>query len=432
MTASIPVQQARPANWLGKLLLLWLVWAVIVIGFQNLVTARFQPKRPDNVIGWTGTETTATSQNDKIYLIEPFMNQQVSWDSEYYLSIALVGYDDPAVVVGGRQRVSYPLNYAFFPLYPMIMRLFILPLKLLGMNLIATGTLAGVIVSTLGALMGMIALYDLAYPRLGDEGAMRAVFYLLIFPTGFLLAQVYTEGLFVGLAFGSLALMQHSRQGSCYLWASSLLAVLATLTRAVGVALVAAILIRLVLDQWEAHKQGTASWRLGYLLQSAVCLALPVITYLAWSLSPLGQRFKVVDEQWFGRGILQFSSTLYNWRSIIQALLGHGKAWQISNPTQSAIYFSLEFLAILLALAALLACARTYPALAVFSLFAWVIPVFSGSPQSLIRYMLVLPTNYLFLGRLGRSQVFDRAWTLVSLLLMGLLATLFSFDFWVA
>ena len=47
----------------------------------------------------------------------------------------------------------------------------------------------------------MIALYDLTQESLGEDGAMRAAFYLLIFPTGFFLVQVYTEGLFVGLAF---------------------------------------------------------------------------------------------------------------------------------------------------------------------------------------------------------------------------------------
>ena len=32
----------------------------------------------------------------------------------------------------------------------------------------------------------------------------------------------------------------------------------------------------------------------------------------------------------------------------------------------------------------------------------------------------------------GERTVFDRAWTLVSVLLLGLLTALFSFDFWVA
>ncbi len=56
---------------------------------------------------------------------------------------------------------SLSLNYAFFPFYPWVMWVFTQPLKLIGLNLIATATLAGVIVSALGALLAMLALYDL-------------------------------------------------------------------------------------------------------------------------------------------------------------------------------------------------------------------------------------------------------------------------------
>jgi hypothetical protein len=37
------------------------------------------------------------SQDGKIYLNEPFLNEHVSWDSEYYLAIATGGYEDPAI-----------------------------------------------------------------------------------------------------------------------------------------------------------------------------------------------------------------------------------------------------------------------------------------------------------------------------------------------
>ena len=193
----------------------------------------------------------ATYQVGRPYLVEPFMNNQVCWDSEYYLSIAIGGYDDPKVphltpygttiyqngsmVLNGTpyKGDSVSLNYAFFPFYPWVMRVFAQPLKLIGLDLIATTTLAGVIVSALGALLGMLALYDLTSDSLGDEGAMRAAFYLLIFPTGFFLLQVYTEGLFVGLAFACLAMLRRGR------WLeAALLGAAATLTRAVGVALV--------------------------------------------------------------------------------------------------------------------------------------------------------------------------------------------------
>src|SRR6185436_304670 len=131
-----------------------------------------------------------------------------------------------------RSGKQYALNYAFFPFYPALMNLLDAPLSILGMNPIATATLAGVIVSILGTLMAMFSLHILTRDELEEAGGIRSAFYLLIFPSGFFLAQVFTEGLFVGLAFGCLALLRHRR----LFWAG-VLAALATWTRGIGLAL---------------------------------------------------------------------------------------------------------------------------------------------------------------------------------------------------
>ena len=194
------------------LIFIWLGWALILPAFQTWALMRFKLERPDYALGWTEKETELDAQSGKIYLNDPFMNYQVAWDSEYYLSIANVGYSDPAVyscTVNDNQVLSN--NNAFMPLYPYLIRLVAYPLQTLRLSPIATATLAGVIISTLGALGGAIALYSLAYNQLGEQGALRSAFYLLIFPTGLFLAQVYTEGLFVGLAFGSLAFLAHKK-----------------------------------------------------------------------------------------------------------------------------------------------------------------------------------------------------------------------------
>jgi hypothetical protein len=39
---------------------------------------------------------------------------------------------------------------------------------------------------------------------------------------------------------------------------------------------------------------------------------------------------------------------------------------------------------------------------------------------------------FIALARWGNHPVFDRAWTILSLLLMGMLAMLFAFNMWVA
>jgi hypothetical protein len=50
------------------------------------------------------------------------------------------------------------INYAFFPLYPLLIRVLTYPLALFGLNWIAAAILAGVIISALGALAAVLAL----------------------------------------------------------------------------------------------------------------------------------------------------------------------------------------------------------------------------------------------------------------------------------
>jgi hypothetical protein len=461
-----------------KILLIWLVWVLIVIGFQAFATARFQPVFPDRAQEWTATYTQPrTYQIGRPYLVEPFMNDQVCWDSEYYISIALGGYDDPKVphltplgttIWQDGMRIdgnlytgeSLSLNYAFFPFYPWVMWLFSQPLKLIGLNLIATTTLAGIIVSALGALIGMLALYDLAREKLGDEGAMRAAFYLLIFPTGFFLVQVYTEGLFVGLAFGCLAMLRRGK------WLpAALLGAAATLTRAVGVALIIPMALTwfrtgdwLDIDlewrqiyywwkeSWRAlflatrkivrsifgiHKPDDPEWSL-LRKELAVVISFgkmllafaPLITFLIWKISHLGQMFDIVEANNFGRGFLDFGSAYFNWAAAFHGLFVH-------IPERTA-YFLTEFLGLLIGLVTCFACIKYYPEIAFFSLAVLIISWGSGPAQGIIRYIMGAPAVFVMLARWGRNTIFDRAWTIASILLMGLLATLFAFNFWVA
>jgi len=397
-----------------RIILIWLAWAIILIGFQWLASSRFQPKRPDYALEWTPHETTRLSQKGRPYLLELFMNDQVAWDSEYYLSIATSGsYDDPDVPADPRSRLA--LNYAFLPFYPLMIRAFAFPLRLLGLTPIATSTLAGVLVSALGALMAMVSLYDLTRDELGEMGGIRTAFYLIIFPSGFFLAQVYTEGLFVGLAFASLALIRHERLG----WAAAL-AALATMTRAVGLGLIAP----LAWAWFREMKRNPLSlrpfpWRT---FINGMLVLLPLITYFVWASSHWGQAFKIVEQNYFSRQLFALEQSWFVWKLAFLSLFG-------SNRQQMA-YYAIEFAAILLGLVSCLLTFRRYPGLALFGFLVLIVSLTSGVAQGMQRYVLAMPSIFLVLGRLGRHEPFDRAWTLASVLLMGLLVTLFTFNMW--
>lgn len=73
------------------IIFIWLAWGLIIIGFQTVVEARLTVHKPDLALFWTSNETRPSSQNDQAYLKDLFMNEQVSWDSEFYLSMATAG-----------------------------------------------------------------------------------------------------------------------------------------------------------------------------------------------------------------------------------------------------------------------------------------------------------------------------------------------------
>lgn len=422
---------------------LWMAWVIIVIGFQALATARLVPVYPDRAQDWTERFTHEDYQDGRVFLLEPFMNNQVAWDSEYYLAIATGGYDDPRaphltpqgvqvsvvdhmVSQSGssfNQRIA--LSYAFFPFYPLMIRIFSYPLQIFGLNEIATATLAGVLVSALGALLGMLALYDLTRHSLGEDGALRAAFYLIIFPTGFFLVQVYTEGLFVGLAFACLAMLRRKQ------WlVAALLGVTATMTRAVGIALIIPMVVTwlrtgewidLDLEWRQIYHEGIPLRPLG----RALLAFSPLIAFVIWKFSYLGLAFDYIESNYFGRGFLQFGYAFYVWAEAFQSMLAG------TNPQHSAYYVT-EFLGLAIGIVACIVTFKTHPEIAWFSLAVLLISWGSGPAQGIHRYILGAPAVFIALSHWGKHPVFDRAWTLLSILLLGLLAMLFAFNLWVA
>jgi hypothetical protein len=437
-----------------NIVLLWLTWVLIVIGFQALATARFQPQWPDMTNWFPGDSTEpAAFQKGHPYLLEPLMNNQVSWDSEPYIGISIGGYDDPCISVtyksiqgtvvrctdtkdrGSEKPII--LSYAYFPFYPILIHLFAIPLSLLGLNPIATATLAGVIISALGTLAAMLALYDLTHEALGEEGGMRAVFYLLIFPTSFFFVQVYTEGLFVGLAFSCLAMLKRK-----HLVYAALLAGAATLTRAVGLALVIPMAISWIrtrewyaLDlEWDQLYFKRPPWRP---IWHTLLAFTPLIVYLIWKFSYYGVSFDYVESIFFGRAPLDigkgFSHWAYTFYYMVAGFL-HLPVPGVRNdfiPVAYSADYLIEFSCLVIGFIAILRCLKTDPEVAWFSLAAFLIPLVSG-PPGIHRYLLAAPAVFITLARWGKNPVFDHVWTIASLLVMGLLAMLFAFNFWVA
>jgi hypothetical protein len=430
-----------------SLLLIWLGWAVLLSAYQFWVTRRIDLTGPDNVLRWTAGESNQETKVGKQYLTEPILNEHVAWDSEYYLSIAMHGYDDPEIrgvpqtgdktyytsfCVVGRSSRCVSLSYDFFPLYPMLMRILATCLFFLPVSEIARFTLAGVLVSLLGTLAGLFALTHLMDDTEEDSDRLRSAFYLLIFPGAIFLAQVYSEGLFIGLTFGALACLKDRK------WLpTAILAALAFWIRPGG-----ALLLIPMVYVWVKDR----SWNKG--LEKAVWTWLaaltPLFSWLVWSATTLADKFHVIEVRFFGSGrtdvpcgtqwaslglphehfwMYDLQGSLIGWTSALQSL-------SMLTP-QRVFYYGIEIAAVLLALVTSIMLIRKHPEIALYGLAIIVTSLLSGAPQGMLRYMLAVPSLYMVLTRWGRQPVFDRIWTLCSVLLFGLLALLFSFNYWI-
>jgi len=420
------------------ILAIWALWAVIVISFQAISYERVRLVRPDYAVSWSSWETELGNNLFKDYLNEDFLNQQVAWDSEYYLGIAVGGYDDPiaGTATDPDTKREIPRNYSFFPFYPALISAVATPLSLIGLNAIATATLAGLIITLLGTLAGLFALDDLMRSRFKksdreDEAATslstRAVTYLLIFPGALFFAQIYTEGLFIGLAFSSMALAMRGH------WLSAgLLAGAAALTRAHG----ALMVIPLAIIWWNAGGSAAASAALTGvrargvrpLLLAALplfAIAIPIVAHLLWRTSALGEGWARLQDFYFGRGYLSITNSIASW------VTGAAYAWEYGR--EALVTYVLDRVSIILALIASLALLRQRQiAIAAFSLALVAASGLSGDHQSTIRYMAIVPALPIWLAGIGRRPWFDRAWSLGCTLLLALLLMLYSRDFWVA
>jgi len=148
-----------------------------------------------------------------------------SWDGRWYRLVATHGY----LVVPGRQN-----DTAFFPLYPLAMRL----LHLLGLPL----DVGGLLIANAAFLVGLAALFELARSWVGEQEARRAVVYAALFPFGFVFSMVYPEAVVLAAAAVAGVLALRGRWLGC-----ALAVACATLCRPEGVFLalpVAAIALR--------------------------------------------------------------------------------------------------------------------------------------------------------------------------------------------
>jgi hypothetical protein len=340
-------------------------------------------------------------------------------DSWWYTSIVNHGYTMGNVETGEQG------NAAFFPLYPMLVKMVA--------ALIGNVFVSGLLVSHVAFLVALGYLYSLTRREFDDETAARAVFYLAAAPTSVFFSAMYTESLFVALV---IATFYYSRQQQWDL--AALCGALAAATRNTGVLLAAVIALeglhhygfRIRPDrssgatlgmylrrQWQAVR---SSWRS---LIAAACVPLGLLAFMGYLTNKFGDpiAFITVQATW-GRDVSASTTANLFSRSIDRLKIGTNVLGGTINPRALLeLLFTIAFGLLLIAVPF-----KLRPAYAVFGALTFLVPLASGTVASMTRYILMLVPCFILLAYWGRRAWVDRVVVGIFLPLLGYFTVLFS------
>lgn len=335
----------------------------------------------------------------------PFLSMWSKWDSQYYVDIASNGY---------WFRPGQQSNVAFFPLYPIIMKVFA---GILGGDLILTGF----IISNLAFLGGLIFFYLVTELELDSDSARRAVYYLAFFPTSFFFSAVYTESLFV---FLSIATMYFARKHHWVL--ASIFGILTAATRNLGILLWALVIWEwLRVQGWEfsaIHKKQTwlnlwhgfkQNW---FELIVISLIPLGMLVYIYFLKVNFDRPLAFIETQaaWGRENVGPVAVLKNNISELMNGEVNKGWLTQFWN-----VSFYLFFLALVPFI-----WSRLGEGYAIFVLIMLMVPTASAL-GSVIRYLLTQFPAFMLLAWWGRDERVDRSLTTSFATLLGVFVVIF-------
>ena len=335
----------------------------------------------------------------------PFLSMWAKWDSQYYVDIAQNGY---------WYRPEKQSNVAFFPVYPLLMRL---TAPLVNNDVV----MAGFLLSNAAFLGALFFLYKLTELELDSDSAKRTVFYLALFPTSFFFSSIYTESLFLLLA---VATMYYARRQIWIL--AALLGLFTAATRNLGV-----LLCPLVVWEWlrvqgwslkNLHKK--ESWTnllhgfrhhwFDLIIISIIPLGLFAYVYFLQINFERPLAFIETQAAWGRQNIGPVAVIIQSIKFLLNTTLN--KSWMTN-------FWNTSTLLVFLAMVPFI-WIRLGEGYAVFVLLMLLVPSASAT-GSIIRYVLTSFPAFILMGWWGRREYVDRTLMISFAVLLGMFVTIF-------
>ncbi|MBU2662129.1 hypothetical protein KOI35_01280 [Actinoplanes bogorensis] len=295
------------------------------------------------------------------------------WDAGWFLRVAVNGYPHGYTFdAAGRMEGN---ELAFFPVYPMLIRL----VSFLGIP----ASTAALVVSWLAAIGAAVALHLLGTSLYGKRTGWALVAICCTAPVSIVFSMAYSEGIFLALVAGMLV-AAHRRVW----WAAGLLGVLAALTRPTGAAAAVALAVAALLAVRESREK---MWQ--PLTAAAVALAgVPLfLLWVGWRVGDPTAWFRIQAAGW-GTAFDFGSSTL----TFLGSTLSTGDGW---------VPISVAFILLAALAAAGVALAqRPWLPLAVYGVIAMVLVYgqagfYHSKPRLLVPVLLTLLPAAIAAGR---------------------------------
>ena len=307
------------------------------------------------------------------------------WDTRWYIDIAEHGYHyDP-----GTQS-----SVAFFPLYPLLLRIAVLPFGTSHVALVV----AGLLISNLALVGALVAITRFARTELSDAAAQRVPVVLLVFPTTVFLSAAYPESLLLLLGVLALSAARAGRWGR-----AGILAALAALAKPFGIVIAAALLL-------EAARQRDG--------RRALPLVLAPIAGLGWWIYLTA----LTGEPW------AFFLTQSQFRHSPAVF---GAVGELFDPTAYSFPYFVAGLFALTTVLVVVGWRRLTSTVAAQGTLMLAFMLAGGTLSSSMRYELnVLPAMLMLAALVGRRWV-RIVVVAVSLTLALILAAMFSLQYWI-
>lgn len=329
------------------------------------------------------------------FLLYPYGN----FDGVYYLLISSKGYT---------------VNAGFFPLFPLLIHFATLPFNLLPFDLVQY--FLAVLLTSLFFFVSLVLFYKLIRLDYKENVAVLSIIFLLLFPTSFFYASIYSESLFLLLSLLSFYLARSKK----WTWAGFAGALL-TSTRFVGIAIFPALLY----EYFKNEKNKSLSKLLPIFI-----VPIGLIAYIFYNFQKWGNPFYFIQAQGnFANNrsvdtIVLLPQTLFRYVKILFTVKPNIYEYWVAFLELSFFIFAIIMFYIAWE-------KKIRVSYLIFGVLCFLIPASTGTFTGLPRYVLIIFPIFLALA-LIKNKIFKIIYSIISITLLFLFFMLFSKGYFIA